>query len=131
MTAEGSLKDAMELVFKYSGVRSCYGYAIRPYEPKGEHHWQKAKPLRLIFFRYDNKNKGVKDMVDFPFEMDAAGVADFAQRWLNGGAAYGDEPDHDGHNGKGWTIYNEAWGHVDMQYQAFIAVTPTWAMYGK
>lgn len=129
MTAEGSLKDAIQLVFKYGNVRSCYGYAIRGAEPKGE--YQKAKPLRLVFFQYPNKNKYIKDMVDFPFEMDADGVADFSQRWLNGSADYGREPDHDGDNNKGWTVYNEAWGHVDGQYQAFIAVTPTWAMYGK
>lgn len=131
MTAQGSLKDVMELVFKYGGIRTCYGYAIREAVPRGEHVWQHPKPLRLVFFQYDNKNNSVKDMVNFPFEMDAAGVADFASRWLNGSADYGREPDHDGDNGRGWTVYNEAWGHVDSQYQAFIAVTPTWAMYGK
>jgi hypothetical protein len=93
---------------------------------------KEPKPLRLVF--YDNRYKSSPpeggDQVALPFTLDAAGAADFASRWL-AEVDYGNEPDHDGDNGKGWTVYNEAWGHVDGHYSAIIAIAPTWAMYGK
>lgn len=128
MTAQGPLKEVMELIFKKGGIYGCYGYAVRPKEVVLND--RTLKPLRLVFFQYEDRNKTLQDMVAFPFKMDASGVADFAERWLES-VDYGKEPDHDGDNGKGWTVYNDYWGHVDSQYQAFIAVTPTWAMYGK
>lgn len=64
----------------------------------------------------------------FPLEMEAAPA--FVSGWLNS-AEFGDEPDIDGSCGKGWRVFNEAWGHVLGDYAAFVAIQPAWAMYGK
>jgi hypothetical protein len=68
------------------------------------------------------------------YPTDAAGAAVLVWGWLTtegGSASKRQEPDHDGSNGDGWRVYNEGWGHVDGQYQAFVAITHAWAMYGK
>ena len=81
----------------------------------------------LIFFKYSYPK-----MQAFPFKMDAEQAAKFAEQWLAQSAEYGDEPDHDGHNSKGWCIYNdENWDHVHGMYQGLLAVKPVWAMHGK
>ena len=80
---------------------------------------------RLVFYWSDSEKA-----IALPFPMTIEQAADFAIGWLRH-ADYGDEPDHDGSNGKGWRIYNEAWGHVDGDWSAFVAIEPAWAMYGK
>ena len=64
------------------------------------------------------------------YEMTLPQAAEFVLGWLSN-QDYGREPDHDGDNGKGWRLYNEAWGHIGTEYQAFVAVEPVWAWYGK
>lgn len=137
ITSEGSLVSAMRIAF--GAHRKSVGYAIRPMvegekyvAPSGAHPHQmgwktEPKSLRLVFYwaKIDRL-----DFVEFPFEYDADGAADFADRWLKS-VDYGKQPDHDGDNGKGWKLYNEGWGHVDGHWQAFVAVSPRWAMYGK
>ncbi len=39
--------------------------------------------------------------------------------------------DHDGHNGAGWRVYCERWGHVGTETYAICAVKPAWMWYGK
>lgn len=80
----------------------------------------------LVFYSSEASN-----MTKLPFAMDLAAAADFAHQWLMNAAVYGAEPDHDGSNGKGWRVYCEAYGHVGGQWQAFVAVQPAWAEYGK
>lgn len=65
-----------------------------------------------------------------PYPMHDEELINFAAGWLRS-ADYGPQPNHDGDNGKGWTIYNEAWGHVMESPYAVIAIKPAWAMYGK
>lgn len=143
ITAEGdsTLAAAMKLAFgKY---RSATHYAVRPAfagereeVPADAPKWTKGawkygkepKPLRLVF--YWSASESAPDLVALPFKMDAEGAADFARRWL-AEADYGNQPDHDGDNEKGWRLYNEAWGHVDSHWGAFVAVAPEWAMHGK
>lgn len=110
MTCEGKeqLKKAMGLF----PCRKVVGY--REDEEKG-----------LIFYWCDSV-KATK----LPFPMTLEQTADFASGWLEH-ASYGSEPDHDGDNGRGWRLYTEDWGHVAGEYQAFMAVKPEWAMYGK
>lgn len=112
ITSEGSLLEAMQIAFRHSSQRAI-GYRV-------------CAAKGLIFYQYDSSPM----MTRLPFKLDAAGAADFASRWL-AEQDYGTQPDHDGGNGKGWRLYNEAWGHVDGEYQAFVAVKPVWAMYGK
>ena len=110
ITSEGDLTPAMRIAFgKY---RKAKGYSISP--EKG-----------LIFYWAEHERAAM-----LPFELDAEAAADFARRWL-AEQNYGTEPDHDGDNGKGWRLYNEAWGHIGNEWQAFVAVKPAWAMYGK
>ncbi|WP_327210066.1 hypothetical protein [Rhizobium leguminosarum] len=82
----------------------------------------------LVFRR--SKDDGRKSAVPLPFKLDAAGAADWAERWL-AETDYGREPDHDGHNGKGWRVFTGSWGHVCGDHYAVCAVLPAWAMYGK
>lgn len=65
-----------------------------------------------------------------PFPLDLNTSISFAWHWLTTSADYGNEPDHDGDNGKGWRVYNENWGRVGSFY-GFVAIKPAWAMYGK
>lgn len=65
-----------------------------------------------------------------PFDMTLEQAARFAADWLEH-ADYGSKPDHDGDNEKGWRLYSESWGHISGEWQAFAAVQPMWAMYGK
>lgn len=113
ITSEGSIFKAMELAFRDGPNMRAVGYRIST--EKG-----------LIFYQYGSSAR----MTALPFKIDAAGAADFATQWL-AEQNYGPEPDHDGDNGKGWRLYCEEWGHVDNESQAFVAVQPVWAMYGK
>lgn len=140
ITSAGDLGPAMALAF--NPPRHAIGYAIRDAiegerwsEAECERHphlWRDWKtpprPRRLVF--YWSLTQECEEIVALPFKLDAAGAADFAKRWL-AEEDYGSEPDHDGSNGKGWRLYNESWGHVDGHWAAFVAVAPTWAMYGK
>lgn len=67
----------------------------------------------------------------FPFKMAAPQIAEFIHEWLKQSADYGSEPDIDGSCERGWTVYTESWGHVNEQWEAFLAVKPTWILYGK
>ncbi len=132
ITCEGKEKLIKAMALAFYRVQSIQHYVIREAEPEfidadKPYMNRPAKPLRLVFFRYP-PDSGQSNAL--PFKLDSEGAGDFAFRWLQE-AAYPREPDHDGHNKKGWRLYNEAWGHVDSDYRAFVAVTPTWAMYGK
>ncbi len=110
MTSEGKelLKAAMMLLPRTEVV----GYRVD--DKKG-----------LIFYWADSDKA-----TQLPYPMTLEQAADFAAGWLDH-ASYGKQPDHDGDNGKGWRLYNESWGHVDGEWEAFVAVMPVWAMYGK
>lgn len=141
VTSEGKAALATALSLAFGRYRSTVGYAIREAEPGARHdppegfkyphlmEWnRKPKPRRLVFYWSDSEKR--EDFVPLPFKLDAAGAADFAERWL-AELDYGKQPDHDGDNGKGWRCYCEGWGHVDGQWSAFVAIAPAWAMYGK
>lgn len=133
MTCEGRERLTAALNLAFTG-KSAKGYIIRPAHEAFKHeqyrHLDKPKrPDRMIFLWSDcEKPEGYHP---FPFEMDPAGCAEFAWRWLEGTADYGREPDHDGDNERGWRVYNESWGHVEDLHAAIIAIAPAWAMYGK
>lgn len=134
MICEGDKTLAAALALAFHGhSKGAAGYIIRPAHEKFVHeqyeHLNKPKrPDRLIFL-WSGYEKA-EGYVAFPFDMDAAGCADFAIRWL-ATVDYGRAPDHDGDNEKGWRVYNEAWGHVEDLHAAIIAIAPAWAMYGK
>ena len=115
ITHVGDIAAAMKIAFAGAAGGKAEGYAVDP-----------KKGLVFVWAATDG-NKGV---ITLPFKLDAEGAADFAKRWL-AEQCYGQEPDHDGDNGKGWRLYNESWGRVEGYTYGFVAVQPAWAMYGK
>lgn len=71
-----------------------------------------------------------EDFHPLPAPLDLEATVSFVKAWLKT-ADYGSEPDHDGDNSKGWTVFNQSWGHVNHQWEAFVAIEPAWMMYGK
>lgn len=71
--------------------------------------------------------------VKLPYAMSWQQASEFVWGWLQNEPTsnYREYCDHDGSNGKGFKVYNEAWGHVAGLHYAFLAVLPTWAWYGK
>lgn len=65
-----------------------------------------------------------------PAPLDGDAIVTFVKAWLDA-VSYGAQPDHDGDNSKGARVYNEAWGHIDREWQAFVAIEPVWLMHGK
>lgn len=112
--APGGKAESYEIVTveagPYSGLSECLNGAV------------------AMVFRWTKE--GSKGAVALPFKLDAAGAAEFAQRWL-AEQDFGRQPDHDGHNGRGWRVFTGAWGHVGADRYAICGVTPAWAMYGK
>ena len=104
------LKIAMNL----SSQQKAKGYAVHP--DKG-----------IVFFWADHK-----DMIPFPTPLDMDRCAEIAYAWLIEEADYGRQPDHDGDNERGWLLYCDGWGHIDLYgWKAFVAVKPMWLMFGK
>lgn len=65
-----------------------------------------------------------------PSKLEGDALEGFVKAWLDN-ADYGSEPDHDGDNGKGCRVYNESWGQIGLEWQAYVAIEPVWDMYGK
>lgn len=133
ITAEGrpSLVKAIEIAFAHNAP----GGKVESYELttlESDVYTGIPESLdgaRALVFRW-SKEDGRKNSVPLPFKLDAAGAADWAERWL-GEADFGRQPDHDGHNKKGWRVFTGNWGHVGSDHYAVCAVIPSWAMYGK
>ncbi len=81
-------------------------------------------------FMLDNNRKSASKL---PFPMDWKAAAELAWGWLlnQPEESFRDYYDHDGSNGRGFKVYNEAWGHVAGSHYAFLGVLPVWAWYGK
>lgn len=84
---------------------------------------------KLILFWTESTREGYNP---FPYALENKSrvLGKFLKGWLKQ-CQYPPQPDHDGHNERGFRIYNNEWGHVDGMYQAFLAIEPAWAMYGK
>lgn len=70
------------------------------------------------------------NFIKLPVPMSAEECEPFVMAWLRT-ADYGESPDHDGDNSKGWRVYNEAWGRIEGYTYSFVAIEPVWLMYGK
>jgi hypothetical protein len=113
---ESDFKLAMQLATSHWGnERKTVGYSI---EQEGS---------IMVLYWTDKHHK----MIPLPYEMNTAEITSFVWGWLQKTKPLGQQPDHDGDNGHGFRIYNESWGHVMNRWEAFIAITPIWAMYGK
>lgn len=87
-------------------------------------------PERLTFFWIKPVITEVTGYSDLP-KMDWEAAKAVVLSWQANVASYGPQPDHDGDNGKGLRVFNEAWARIGRMYQAFVAFEPTWIMYGK
>lgn len=95
--------------------------------------WRKSQKHGLILDWSDCASGASR----FPALADADTVLPFALQWLKSDEAKEVELDswdrdagHDGHNGPGWRVYCNDWGHVE-GWQAIVAVKPTFMWYGK
>ncbi len=87
---------------------------FRIYENKMVLYWTKSDKTILL-----------------PYEMNIEKITEFAWGWLEATKPTAKEPDHDGDNDKGFHLFTESWGQVFGEYQAYVAIEPIWAMYGK
>lgn len=83
---------------------------------------------RLIFAWHESAGP---EFTPFLIPLTAETAVDVVSAWIETGAVFGSQPDHDGDNEKSYRIYCEDWGHVDHNHYAFVAIEPRWAMYGK
>lgn len=121
---------AMELLF--AGHTTASHYKIKKIDRSSPAFLdKKVTPLFedshvcMIFFWYPEK-----DTIPLPYPMNFKDCANLAWGWLQT-REYGPEPDHDGSNGQGWSVFNESWGHVDNSHGAIGAVSPQWIWHGK
>ncbi len=89
-------------------------------------HYQKDTGRGFLLFWNDEPGA-----IELPTPLRCAAAADLIWAWLEGEADYGQPPDHDGDNSKGWRVYNEDWGFAGDWRCCFVAVQPVWAMHGK
>lgn len=76
----------------------------------------------------DYKNPGKWNAFLAP--MEAKEIESTIIAWLKT-QDFGHEPDTDGHNRKGFRVYNETYGYVDKDAYAFVAIEPQWITYDK
>lgn len=122
VTSEGfeTFKKAMSLF----NQKRCVGFKVSKAKASGLGHRGKE---RLILFWYHSDRQDTQ----LPYEMEFDAYVNFAWGWLQQ-ADFGEEPDHDGSNGKGFRVYNEDWGFIqEGSHGSFVAIEPAWAMYGK
>lgn len=86
------------------------------------------KPQLLVLYWTIPSN--INNYCPFLTPLSGSALAYTVEAWLLG-VDYETEPDQDGINTKGFRIFNEAWGHVEDERQAFMGIQPVWAMYGK
>lgn len=117
LRVSGETLERLKAVMGLADYKTAKGYATSVVDGRS----------RIVFFWADYES-----MVPFPTALTTDQLADIAMSWLKNEATYGQEPDHDGDNEKGWVCFSEACGHVrPFGWQAFIAVEPLWLMFGK
>jgi len=97
---------------------------------KVTHYYVDAKRGMVLYWT-DPKETGVTKL---PFDMKLEHAVDFVWGWLQEGADFGAQPDHDGDNGKGFRVSTDSWGrvaNVPGEFYTIAAIQPVWAMYGK
>jgi hypothetical protein len=117
------LLRTLQLVFEQEGNKTAKG-------------WSFSKKHGLILHWYCDD--GGAKVTPFPAELDAKAVLMFVIAWLKGKKAetverhgWDEDADHDGHNGPGWRVFCEDWGHVNECPSAICAVKPVFLWYGK
>lgn len=98
--------------------------------------WSFSKEKGLILHWYIPSNNTTINK--FPTPLGPASVVDVIVNWLESEQANEVELDdwchdanHDGHNGMGFLLYREDWGHIGHDSSAMFAVKPCYMWYGK
>lgn len=86
--------------------------------------------VQTLVLYWGDINEAAGRVKELPFPLDDVQALEFVDGWLKA-SDYGQQPDHDGSNGKGWRVFNNDWGRVDEDFRSFVAIQPVWAMYGK
>jgi hypothetical protein len=123
ITGNGDIDLAMQVAFSHQS-KACW------WRTDTVEGYNKRRIPRLVLSWMSSESPG-PEWHPFVTPVGWEEAATVVRGWLTT-ADYGPRPDHDGDNGKGWRVYNDAWGHVEpYHYKAFVAVEPRWAMYGK
>lgn len=122
----------MALAFAFSETDAACAWEVRDM-PRPSQYRERESVLvpTLLLYSTGVLHNGHENLTRFltPFPRYEI-VTKLVWAWLET-VAYGPQPDHDGSNGKGWRVFNEAWGHVAQERFAFCAIQPVWAMYEK
>lgn len=142
ITAEGveDLGKALELIWRNAPGGKAVQFLEKKLEKVVDYFQNKESNISSHYSKLIESPTGVDTLillwsengkgVSLPYPLDINTVKPFVAGWL-GTRNYGSQPDHDGSNGKGWRVFNEAWGHVFGNHYAICAIQPAWAMYGK
>lgn len=112
ITAEGDNDFSLAMQIAFGKYKKAVGYKVTG---------------NVLLFYWVKSN----DMTPLPFEMDISQATEFAKGWLKSVKPSIKQPDHDGDNYVGFSVWCESWGQVGNDYAAFVAIEPIWAMYGK
>lgn len=86
------------------------------------------KDNKLIL--YWTKASTTKDICAFPCPMNVEDVIPFVWSFIQK-TDVTEKVDIDGSVGKAFHLYNEAWGHINSQWDAFVAIEVVPALHGK
>jgi hypothetical protein len=115
VTADQSLGRVLELAFLYHSKAT---------------HWKEEQhngTKRLVLAWAEPSSEGWQPL---PTIMNAKQATPVIQAWLDA-QDRGEVADFDGSVGRGFRVYNESWGHIGHEWQAFVAIEAVWAYYGK
>jgi hypothetical protein len=85
-----------------------------------------GKPPRLILYKYETPGISLA-----PAPLSADAVTALVQQWVDTVEWNPRHPWRDVVTSRGCRVYNEEWGHVDGQWQAFCAIEPYQLWHGK
>lgn len=114
-------RTAFDLAFQLLFVHSNYH--------KATHYFEDDLSGLVFLWHNDESKKAIPLLTPLGWKE----TADLAWAWLisQPEEKYQDWLDHDGSDGHGFRVYNEAWGHVAGSHYGILAVLPVWAWYGK
>ena len=112
--------------FDITGVPLDKSLAVATHNNNKVVAWRIDKDGKRLILYWAEHESATK----LPAPLGGDAVETFVRSWLES-VDYGQRPDIDGSTARGWRIYNEYWGHIDHQWQAFVAIEPTWLEYGK
>jgi hypothetical protein len=97
--------------------------------------WSFKKEKGLILHWYEPSNISIHKFISAP---NPVSIANMVWDWLDSEEAstvdlahWDVDMNHDGHNGRGWRIYVDGWGHVGTDTSAICAIKPIYVWYGK